>query len=506
MNQADGPGPRAAAQRLFGLELEMIPVHDQHGASVSVRHYFEALRSIKQASGLAVQAHELAGRCVGLRTPLAECGLDNGFNLLETALAPVSEQRGGLTQLARRAHVELAHALRALQADQACILNASQHPDCRRDAQWYADVCVPRPIYQELRDYRGWHHAEGIDAKAQNGANTSVPVALAIDALNVNLGFAAANLALFANSPLESGQVTGLKETRTLLWPRALASARFGGDLKLCTRPARPFHDLADFFGWMFGPGTVSRGLPSEPDADYKDARTVLPDGDPCLMAILHAGRWSGRRLGDSAPVELRVDARHFEYSQIGQFLDARLRYRFGTLPPLADLLAAWRRPGGLETLFASCDTAMYIEGRIPGAGFADPCLLEEAGAAVARSVLMAPMAVQAGLQANLAQAVALMHDWGWQRLGALRQTAMASGLEDEQVRALCIDVLAVARAGLPAADRHWLAYADFVMETRRNAADRLLETWLAAPGGRAQKLAALVTRHVALDPSRYGA
>lgn len=492
--------------RLFGLELEMIPVHQASGTSMPVRHYFRALHAIKRRHGCAPRSERLAGRCVGLHTAVAECGLDNGFNLLETALAPVRSDQGGLHELARRAHAELADALQALQADQACILSASQHPDCARDAQWYAQVCVPRAIYRELRDYRGWHHAEGIDAKAQNGANTSVPVARAVDALNVNIAFAAVGLALFANSPLESGRITGLKETRTLLWPRALAAARFPGDRKLCTRPARPFRDLADFFGWMFGPGTVSRGLPVHPSTDYKGVQTLLLDGNPCLMTVLWAGRWRGRSLDGQTALDLEIGAHHFEYSQIGQFLDARLRYRFQTLPSLPDLRAAWRAPGGLEALFTACGAHMYIEGRIPGAGFADACLLEEAGAGVARSMLMAPMAVQAGLLANLDQAVALMHDWGWQRLGALRQAALMSGLEDGQVRALCADVLAVARAGLDPADRSWLAYADFVMHTQHNAADRLLETWRAASGDRSRKLAAVVARHAALDPVQYGA
>src|SRR3546814_12785867 len=113
-------------------------------------------------------------RCVALQTDTAECGLDNGFNLLETALAPVDDGPDGLNRLGALAHGELADTLQALQADEACILNASQHPACPRDADWYAKVCVQRPIYPELRDQRGWHHRDGLHANDTYGDNHAV--------------------------------------------------------------------------------------------------------------------------------------------------------------------------------------------------------------------------------------------------------------------------------------------------------------------------------------------
>jgi hypothetical protein len=168
--------------------------------------------------------------------------------------------------------------------------------------------------------------------------------------------------------------------------------------------------------------------------------------------------------------------------------------------------MAAWRREDGLETLFTACDAQVYIEARAPGAGFADACLLSEAGAKVAQSVLLAPSALQAGLLANLADARLLVEEWGWKRLGALRQPALRAGLGDAQIKALCADVLAVARAGLPQCDRHWLAYAEFIGESGRTAADRLLDTWESAGGTQGSRLAALLPRHAALHPDRFGA
>src|SRR3546814_15349352 len=66
------------------------------------------------------------------------------------------------------------------------------------------------------------------------------------------IGLSPASIALFANSPLESGAVTGFKEHRMTLWERVFGPARFSGDMLLCRYPERPFYDLRDFFLWMF--------------------------------------------------------------------------------------------------------------------------------------------------------------------------------------------------------------------------------------------------------------
>src|SRR5690606_17258979 len=186
----------------------------------------------------------------------------------------------------------------------------------------------------------------------------------------------------------------------------------------------------------------------------------------------------------------------------IGQFLDARLRYRWERSPSLPDLLAAWRSDGGLESLFEACDAQMYIEARAPGAGFADSCLLSEAGFVPARSLLLAPSAVQAGLLGNLEGAKQLVKQWGWTTLGDLRDAAIRDGMENDRVRSLCNEVLHVARAGLAASDRHWLAYADFVLASGRSGADRLIHTWQNGGATTGQRLRAVVARHSALHPA----
>ncbi|MBV6274071.1 hypothetical protein KVP09_14295 [Alcaligenaceae bacterium CGII-47] len=493
-------------QPRLGLEMEMAVIHVDTGASCAVARYFDALCQIKQSRRQFCDVMVLKGRCVGIYTESAICGLDNGFNLLETALAPVQGGVGGLDRLASRAFRELADTIEALRADQAMVLNASAHPDCRRDPQWYAQVCAPRPIYKELVGHRGWHHWEGIDAKAQNGANTSVPIEHAAQALNIMIGLAGASIALFANSPLESGERTQFKENRLTVWPRVFEHARFPGDFLLTQYPSRPFGDLGDYFRWMFGAGTVSRALPQGRRYDYKSAPTVLLDGDPCLTEFLSARQWMGQQLETGERACLVPDSGHFEYSQIAQFMDARWRYQLDTLPPLAELLLAWGREGGLEALFAACGVDGYIEGRAPGAGFADSVLLAEAGTEISRSMLMAPIALQLGVLENSAEAWQLVQDWGWDTLGVLRNQAMRHGLDDPDVRALCVQVLAVARGGLAHTDQHWLAYPQYVLDTGRTSADRTLYTWQRIAGTRAQRLAGVARDHAALHPQQYEA
>lgn len=506
--------PQPGLQRLpasgmrLGIELEMPVAARADGASHCVgERYFERLLEIKAARGQAAAlARADDGRPLAVAGAHGESGLDNGYNLLEAALAPVAGGPARVTRLATLAHAELDDVARALVAEDAVVLNVSEHPDCPIDSRWYAQACVPRPIYRELAGHRGWHHWVGLDAKAQHGANTEVPTARAAQALNAALALAPALIALFANSPLEGGRPTGLKENRLSIWPRMFAPARFAGDLALSRLPARPFADLGDYFRWMFGPGTASRSLPLSRRHDYKRAPTVLLDGDPCLAQFLQARAWAGVRIDNGERVTLAPGSAHFEYSQIAQFLDARWRYRLDELPPLGDLMQAWQRDGGLEELFERCGAQGYIEGRAPGACFADRQLLDEAGASVARTAALSASAVQAGLLANLDEAGTLVRDWGWGRLAGLREAAVRDALADDQVHALARDVLAVARAGLDADDRQWLAYAEYVLATRRTGADRLLELWQGVAGGDPDaRLRAVCAARAMVAPAELG-
>ncbi|CAM3667456.1 glutamate--cysteine ligase [Bordetella sputigena] len=479
----------------LGLEMEMVVVRRGSGASHAAERYPETLARLKRARGEDIHLTLHGGRAIGVTGPLGESGFDNGYNLLETAFAPVAGGPGGLDRLAAAVRTELADVRDALAEEDAAVLNAAEHPAATLDMHDYLRIRVPRAIYAELVGHRGWLHRAGIDAKAQNGPCTAVPIEEAARALNVMLALAPAFIALFANSPLQDGRVTGLKENRLMLWDRMFRHARFAGDHRLQQLPERPFADLGEYFRWMFAPDTVSRGLPLAEDGEYKSVVSVYLDGHPSLGRFLQAPSWTGRRADNGRPVTLRPHSGHFEYSQFAHFLDARFRYRLAGRPPLEELLAAWRKPGGIEDLYTRVGVAGYIEGRAPGAVFPDRQLVEEAGADVAARAPMAASALQLGILRNLEAAEVLVGDWGWPALRGMRAMAIRAALADDRVRALAADVLAVAAQGLPDADRHWTMYADYVLASGRTGADRLLALWTGTPGGVAEKLRAVYAR-----------
>ncbi|MCX5590258.1 glutamate-cysteine ligase family protein [Alcaligenes endophyticus] len=487
----------------LGLELEMGVVSTASGQSAAVNNYFAELQRIKAHTEPKAELVMTGDRATAVQTSQADCGLDNGFNLLETALRPVASKQGGLLELARRAGQEVSHSLQALQTEGLTILNAAQHPQQTCDVTWYRHTRVDRPIYQELTEHRGWAHHLGLDAKAQNGANTQVPVQQAVAAMNTMLALAPAFIALFANSPLEAGQQTTYKENRLTLWPRMFAQARFAGDRHVQTLPNRPFHDLADYFLWMFGRATVSRSLPLEGGQSYKSPQSVLLCQNLSLQDFLYAGQASAHYLGSRESLSLQARSEHFVYSQIAMFLDARLRYSVQVYPPLLQLLRAWEQAQGLEQLLADCGAVMYIEGRAPGANFPDAVLLQEAGSHVALSSIIAPQALQLGLLRNVAEATQLWQRWGWEQLAALRVNAMTEALDDLSVLALCQEVLEVALDGLDASEQSCLAYVQYGVQAKRCGADRLLASWRRAQGlNPAERLQWMLEQHQVISPN----
>ena len=183
----------------LGLEMEMMVVRQGTSASHPIQNYFQQLAKIKRDRGVSATLKQISGLDVCVYTDAGESGLDNGLNLLETAFAPVQGGVGGLARLADRVKQELSDVVAALSQEGATLFNASEHPCCRIDAKWYAQVC----IYKELVGYREWLHRVEIDSKAQNGPCASVDVRQAARALNVTLGgLAPAFIAFYANSPL----------------------------------------------------------------------------------------------------------------------------------------------------------------------------------------------------------------------------------------------------------------------------------------------------------------
>lgn len=475
-------GARANVGMKLGLEMEMVVARADCGASHPVKRYFETLARVKRSRGEPAELETLGDRPSAVHGRLGNSGLDNGYNLLETSFFPVSGGPGGLDRLAANVWREIEDVQTALAAENAVLINAAEHPACSLDADWYRLVCVPRPIYTELVGHRGWLHRTGIDAKAQNSPCTSVPVSLAARALNVTLGLAPAAIAIFANSPLQDGRETGLKENRMTMWDRMFRHSRFAGDHFLQQLPQRPFDDLGAYFRWMFGPNTTSRALPALRGQRYKSAAPLYLEGGPCLERFLTAAEWPAHNGATGQRQMLRPDGSHFVYSQFAHFLDARWRYRLRDNPDMETLQRMWAQPGGIEALFETLGAEGYIEGRAPGAAFPDAQLNDETGPDISRSVPLAASALQLGLLRNLPQAEALIQDWGWMRLRALRAVAVREALDSDALYALSRDVLDVALDGLAPAEQRWLAYASYCVQTRSTGADRMLRLWRGTP------------------------
>src|SRR5690606_41616927 len=104
---------------------------------------------------------------------------------------------------------------------------------------------------------------------------------------------------------------------------------------------------------------------------------------------------------------------------------------------------------------------------------------------------------LQWGLMQRLERAEGLRSGSGWQRLGQRRERAQRRAMDDDEVGALCSEVLTVAAEGLGSEERPLLDYAFHVLETRRCAAGRLLDSWRSAPGvDAAARLAHVARRH----------
>lgn len=491
----------------LGLEMEMVVADARTGRSHAVTDYFAAMARRKQAGGYPVQCKRIDNRVVALEWERGVSGLDNGFNHLESALGPVCANDGGLTRLQVWVRDELADVIDALAEEGAILLNASEHPDCPLNPEFYQAVRAPKPIYDYWIRHRGWHHLAGIDAKAQNGPTTSIAVQDAARAVNVMLALSPALIALFANSPFEEGRITGYKENRLTIWARMFQDARHASDRRLTQPPAQPLRDLGDYFSWIYGEDTVMHTIALASGQQYKNARHTARSAEPVsLRRFLEDGGGPMLSCEDDSPLAVTASAAHFEHMQFMPFIDARFRFRFGSMPELAELLAAWRQPGGLEKLLLAHAADGYIEGRMAGAVFADAALIRETGPAMAAAVVMAPSAIQAGLLANLDEAERLVAAWGWERLCGLRDVAVRDALDCSNINALVGEVLAVAEAGLAATERHWLGYAYWMWRNRRTSADRALAWWRGAAGSRASRLEAFANEFRVAHPREWGA
>ncbi len=483
----------------LGIELEMPVVDLGSGASFDARELFPRLYEARRRRGEAVTPVLASGSLIGVAGPLVVSSVDNGFNNLESAIGIVGgPDRPGsnLNDLACLVQRELSELAATLGELGAGIANLSEHPSTPISESFYRAMRAPKPIYDYWRGARGWRHEVGMDAKAQNGPTTGVEAAHAVEALNLALLAAPALIAIFANSPFEAGEPTGFKENRLQIWTRMFAEPNFAGDRTTHRPPVRPFEDLAHYVRWMFEGNRAMQALPLGNNSYKGFGELARMDGDPALLTFLRAPSWAGRRLRDGAVVEVTPSLRDLESLQFSQFLDARIRFRFDTEPGVDAFFEALDA-GRMEELFADHCQSLYIEGRAAGANFPDAELCDHDDPLVPASVVMAPSALQKGLQANPGSLRRLSDLLPWRDLRLAREEAIRHGLSGRagplSLARFARAVLEEAEAGLAPSERWMLAYVRHVLDTGRNGADRAIAAFERGTGHRAARLDDLV-------------
>lgn len=484
----------------LGVELEMPIVDLVSGESSDAREVFPLLLDARRRRGEAVVPVLTSGNLIGVAGAQVVSSVDNGFNNLESAIGIVGgphDPGANLNELAGLVQHELTELVACLGELGAGIANVSEHPARSIDEPFYQAMRAPKPIYDYWRDVRGWRHETGMDAKAQNGPTTGVTAGDAVEALNLALLAAPAFIALFANSPFEAGEATGCKENRLRIWSRMFAEPTFPGDRTTHRSPVRPFEDMAHYLSWMFAGDRAMQALPLGANSYKGFGELARMDGDPSLMTFLRAPTWNGTRLRDGLAVEVTPDLRHLESLQFSQFADARIRFLFGTAPSVDEFFDAMASKR-VEELFDRHCQSLYIEGRAAGANFPDAALCDLDDPLVPASVVMAPAAIQKGLQCNRGSLRRLSALLPWQDLRTAREEAIRHGLQGRagglSLARFAASVVEEAEAGLAPSERWMLAYPRHVLQTGQNGADRAIAAFERGSGDRAGRLRTLVT------------
>lgn len=471
-----------AVRRLYGGELERIMVCRETGVPTDLSElFFRRLQAISDQLSPSTLSY-IRDKIVGVKSSyLGEQGIDCGFHIQESALPP-SES---LSDLANRAVLDLGGILEAGESSGIGCLNSSAHPFGVADLTTYCRLVVPRSIYSYLW-YRGWDHTAGFNGSVQTSPSTSVSISEAARAVSTIIGAGAAFIALSANSPYLEGRRCGLKEGRLKIWERMFRSSRYRGDLFLSRFPPRPFLDLKYYFSWMFGEGTNMHVVSHSTGDSYKTkGERWLIEGPPSLLDYFKSNSWVAVDFDSLQTLDLRSrritpELRHLEEHQWAQFAGARVRFTLREHytvagPEVAEAFTS-SRSDAVEELLSKVVNSMWIEGRDPGANSPDRTLLD---AGIDSTMIIAPMAMQAGLLNNLEKAWSYIQSVGWRSVGELREAAIKDGLDGEfhgiTVKSFTRKLLELSSEGLCSDELKYLAYYDYVSRTGMNGADRAI-------------------------------
>ena len=480
--------------KTYGAEVEKPIVENRTGKTgVVTNAVFDTLQRVAQSSGEVGLKFHLSDidetQILGVVSTVGEQGLDNGRNNQETA----TRVTRSLAELEQVLATDARWLIEAFNEHGLAAVNLAIHPLGRRDMETYRRLVVPKGIYPYLWD-RGWDHSAGIDASAQNSASTGVRVEYAARAASVVIGAGAAFVGIFGNSPFQEGQRSGYKEARLTMWDRMLSGSKVPGDFTTSLFPDKPFTSLADYYRWMFGEGTGMHFILGEgaEGGGYKGNgnKLLVVEGNPPFLDYLAGGEREARYLSDIKEGRqdlhrIRPVLGQMEPLQFAQFAGARVRYAFKESANTVDVKEFVRACKGedsktVEELLEPHVASMWIEGRDPGNNLPDAAMVHEVGEQFARSARIGPSAIQAGLLQNFGAAEALIRSYNWHDLAGLRQAAIKDGMQGEfngiAVRSFAEKVLQVAGEGL-SAEEHWmLLYAQGVVATGKNGADRAIQ------------------------------
>jgi gamma-glutamylcysteine synthetase len=498
----------------YGSEIEKV-FSDSSGMPHAVdNEYFKALANIStERDGVEPEIEKTdSGTILGVKNAIGKESLDNSFLLGESSVwPPVLQQDGGLNYLHTVLKQQLKDVVEVLAPRDAHVLNMSNHPLTEITDENYYKHVAPKPVYGYMRNVRGWNHAAGINAKAQNSPSVGVSAEDAIDALNSSLALAPALIAMYGNSPFEQGQVASQKESRLGLWDTTFANNRFSGDLRTSRMPERPFSDFRDYFKWMFAEDTGMYFLVTDKDGTPlgsekgQDATFISVDGHPTLLNYMRGEVWSATDLTGERSLTVVPDMGHFALHQFTHFADARIRYGLeDTMSVAAFNEAMLGSDREVDELFAEHGSFFYIEQREPGANFPDRDI-NMLGGEIADSVVISPAAICAGFIRNMHATKKLINRYGWDTLRGLRAEAVTHGLNGEyndiKVKDLCYDTLEVAAQGLDQNEQWMLAYPEHVLRTGQSGADCALARYEELAGSPSQRIKQIAQERVLVLP-----
>jgi hypothetical protein len=353
----------------YGIELEKVFSGIDGEPHLVGDSYFETIRNLNLARGQSASLKSAGDRLVGVGTEHGVESLDISFGLGESATGPIEHKIGGLNMLNQVVITQLRDVLEALEPDGATVINMANHPLTMIDNQTYDRHVAPKPVYEYMRDIRGWDHKQGINAKAQNSPSVGVSAERAVDALNITLGLGAGLVAMYANSPFDQGELAGVKESRLHIWDDVFKNSTYTGDRRLHRMPDVPFANFREYFQWMFASDTAmyfvvvdDAGLPPKSEKDG-NVHFIQIDEQPTLLEFFDKESWSATTFDKTRKLKVVPEIAHLVMHQFAHFAGARIRFSIEEGLSVGEFNAAMAGSNKeVDELFARHGNGIYIE------------------------------------------------------------------------------------------------------------------------------------------------